>query len=191
VRLSPPEAGDGLSLFAQRHRETLFDDERRVDGLDRLGDEEGEVALEADVGLEQVVHEALVVLDVGGGDLEDVVEAAADGPALDDLGASCIAASKRWKSAARWFSSSACTKTTVRGPKISGFRRAPYPVITPAVSSLFRRSQQGVGERLTRLASSVLEMRPSRWRMARILMSRSSSRNESFIVGALSLRRRT
>src|SRR5690606_4749328 len=45
----------------------------------------------------------------------------------------------------------------------------------PASSRRFRRSQAGAADRLTRLASSAFEIRPSRLRMDRILRSRSSS----------------
>src|SRR5690606_17643753 len=54
--------------------------------LYRGGDDEGVVALDADLARQQAVHQALVVLEMGDDELADIVDTAADRPAFDDLG---------------------------------------------------------------------------------------------------------
>ncbi|MDZ7747588.1 MAG: glucose-6-phosphate isomerase [Halofilum sp. (in: g-proteobacteria)] len=77
---SPPWRARVLRPVQQR-------DERRLAlALDLLGDDVGEVAVDADLGQQQGVDDALVVVDVQRHHLEQVVDAAAGAVALDDLG---------------------------------------------------------------------------------------------------------
>jgi hypothetical protein len=83
--------------------------------LYRLGDDVGEVAGQPRRPGQQVIDQALVAVDVAGDDMEQVIKASTQCPAGYNFVICSTACSKAWKVAARWFSSSAMTKTETCG----------------------------------------------------------------------------
>ena len=82
--------GRGFVFFGANARSAAGETGEQTDWrlktrLDDAGHDVGEVAVDADLGEQQTVDQALIAVDVGCHDLEQVVDAAAGGVALDHL----------------------------------------------------------------------------------------------------------
>ncbi|CAM5534829.1 hypothetical protein ATER59S_04223 [Aquamicrobium terrae] len=91
----------------------------------------------------------------------------------------CTAAMKVSGESSLWLASRTWMNTSTISPSARRLSWAENPFMTPVPRSPSNRRAQGVADSPISSASSVTGLRPSRWRISSILISKSSSRGIS------------